>query len=134
MIIQREFEEMDIYSVNPIDDIDENVIEEVKKSPCAYTILSDDKPVCIWGKTNIWQGRCVLWILMGEGSRTCMKRIIELSKETIDLMTEHRIEATTKATWRSGWRFLELLGFTSECVMRKYSSTGEDEVLFARVQ
>ena len=134
MIIQREFIEDDIYRVNPIEDITENVIAEVIKSPWAWTILSDDKPVCIWGKTDIWQGRCVLWILMGEGSRTCMKRIIEISKETIDLMCEHRIEATTKATWRSGWRFLELLGFHAECVMRKYSSTGEDEVLFARVR
>jgi len=134
MIIQREFQQDDIYKVNPVDAIGENVIEEVKKSPCAWTILSDGNPVCIWGKTAIWNGRCVLWILMGEGSRTCMKRIIELSKATIDLMSEHRIEATTIATWRSGWRFLELLGFNAECVMRKYSATGEDEVLFARVR
>lgn len=133
MIEQILFHEEHINQMTPIDSITEDIVKEVVASPCAWTILSDGVPVCIWGKVHVWNGRAIIWALMGEGSRSCMKQLIECGRETIDRMDEQRIEATVRVGFPAGVRFIELLGFARECVMEKFSSDGDAEYLYARV-
>ena len=133
MIEQRLFHVKHLETMVPIDPVDAVMEQEVSESPYAWTVLSDNIPVCIWGKCPVWNGRSILWCLMGEGSRTCMKQIIELTGAVIVKMEEARIEATTRVGFKAGSRFLEHLGFQRECIMRKFSPYGDDEYLYARV-
>lgn len=132
-VTQRLFRSQDITNIHAIDAITEDIIQEVQESPHTWTVCSGDLPVCIWGKVPVWQGRCILWALMGEGSRSCMRSLIQFGKETISSMPEIRIEATVKKGFHSGIRFLELLGFYREGLMHKFSAEGHDEYLYARI-
>lgn len=133
MIIQRAFEEKDISNIDPIDNVTDEVKEGVKSSPSTWTILSGDIPVCIWGKVHIWDGRAIIWSMMGVGSRSCMRGIIRHSLKTIEQFDETRIEATVRSGFHPGCRLLEILGFSRECLMKKFSKFGDDEYLYARV-
>lgn len=133
MIEQRLFHVEDIKNIKPIDWVTEDIVKEVLESPCSWTVLSKNIPVCIWGKIAVWNGRGIIWALMGEGSRSCMKQLIEYGRDTMAHMPESRLEATTKVGFFSGIRFLELLGFQREGTMRKFSAFGDDEYLYARV-
>lgn len=133
-VTQREFCHNDIVNLHAHDAITADIASDIAVSKDVYTILRGDLPVCIWGKFPVWEGRCIMWALMGEGSRKCMHNLIQLGRSTLATFTERRIEATVKVGFSAGVRFIEHCGFHREGVMHKFSIDGDHEYLYARIQ
>jgi len=103
----------------------------------AIAIRDGDRCIGAYGAIEMWPGVARVWALFSQ----------ELIREHpyvlgIHIRRDlggaagsqfHRIEATCDAGHRMGSKFLEWLGFTREALMRRYTPTGADMYLYARV-
>ncbi len=91
-----------------------------------------------YGVIEMWPKVARVWALFSEelivthpavlGRHICcdLERAIQLGF--------HRIEATTGVCHEAGMKFLDWLGFTQECRMRRYTPDGLDTYLYAKVR
>jgi RimJ/RimL family protein N-acetyltransferase len=54
-------------------------------------------------------------------------------RRLLSLRSFRRIEASTEADFKQGCRWLEMLDFQSEGLMRKYGPDGADHIRYARI-
>jgi len=132
IITQRTYVPADAWKIDAVGDFPDCAKEDLNISTEAWTILSGDKVVCIWGKLSCWDSRAIIWGVMGEGSRSCMKQIFQFAYDIVCQAKEIRLELQVRRGFEAGVRFAEMLGFERECIMRKYSC-GQDAYLYARV-
>lgn len=106
----------------------------------AVTLLDDAGNVlAIGGVTLLWPGRAQAWALlsnrvdarnMAAVHCAARRRLAELQAD----LRYYRIEATVRAGFSAGRRWLESLGFKFEGWMRHYDPMdGADHALYARV-
>lgn len=74
-----------------------------------------------------------LWACLAQHSGRHFVRLDRCARRLLEIPRLRRIEATTEADFAQGRRWLELLGFQSEGIMRKYGPDGADHVRYARV-
>lgn len=87
------------------------------------------------GLTIHWKGTAEMWATIGKERPLsvlgAMKRQVNAWVEEYGL---DRVQAITDPEWKGGCRFLEWLGFTMECRLRKMGPNGVDKALYARVR
>ncbi len=90
-----------------------------------------------YGLVEMWPGVARAWGLFSEEllkdhpGALCMH--IKRQMKQARWRTLNRIEATAGVDHATGIEFLEWLGFTREGLMRRYTPTGEDTYLYAKV-
>lgn len=103
----------------------------------AIAIRDGGRSVGVYGLVEMWPGVARVWALFSEALLKDHPRLLSLHVkrdfERAFQLGFHRIEATAGADHRAGCEFLSWLGFAREGLMRRYSLTGEDMVLYARV-
>lgn len=104
------------------------------KNGQAWAVRYNNKLVALGGHTPMWSGRTVLWGYLGGDCRAALpamtRRVVAELKE---LQVEFsRVEAYAERNHAQGNRWLALLGFKKEGVMRKFVN-GQDYVLWAKV-
>lgn len=106
----------------------------------AFTAMRRDGTVLACaGSISYWPGRGAVWAMISMlVSRAEFLAIHRRLLEHLRLLRERdgmrRIEATCLAGWGNGRRWLDLLGFGFEGVMRAYAPDGQDHALYARVR
>ena len=100
----------------------------------AWAVKLNGKLVAIGGHAPIWNGRTVLWGFLGEDSGPAMIAMTrEIKKQIARLHVDfQRIEAYTERHHKEGHRWLRLLGFKHEGIMRKFYN-GVDHSMYGRV-
>lgn len=78
-------------------------------------------------------GMGMLWAFVSQQAGPHFIRLDRCVRRFLDIPKLRRIEASTEATFSQGCRWLELLGFQNEGILRKYGPNGEDHIRYARV-
>jgi RimJ/RimL family protein N-acetyltransferase len=73
------------------------------------------------------------WAFFDEGAGRHFIKLDRVMRRMLELVAMRRIEATVETDFTPGCRWLDLLGFHSEGVMRSYGPNGEDHWRYARV-
>jgi len=76
----------------------------------------------------------ILWGFVGTDCGPRMLKVHRGVSRFIDSVRHRRIEATVLAGFEPGCRWMKLLGFEFEGVMRKYGSDGSDYLRYAKVR
>jgi len=76
----------------------------------------------------------ILWGFVGADCGPRMLKVHRAVARFIECSRQRRIEATVIAGFEPGCRWMKLLGFEFEGVMRKYGSDGSDYLRYAKVR
>jgi RimJ/RimL family protein N-acetyltransferase len=110
-----------------------NLYTLVKSGP-AWAVKRDGAIVALAGYTELWPGRAVVWGYLGSNagpSMSAMTRFMRAEMAKVHLVCP-RVEAYADRHHPAAHRWLKLLGFKREGLMRKFAG-GRDFALYARV-
>jgi hypothetical protein len=100
----------------------------------AFTALAGDEVVACSGCLEIWDNRAAAWALVGKNAGRNMVSIHRAVSGFLLAAPWRRVEAAVDVGFEAGMRWIEMLGFQREAVMRAYRPDGGDSYLFARVK
>ncbi len=105
----------------------------------AVVARDEDCILGVAGVTEVWPGVARIWALLSqkiidEHPRSMSRRVRRGIDQLWMSRKYHRIECTVLANHLKGVEFMEWLGFEREGTMRKYTPTGEDAYLYAKVE
>lgn len=78
-------------------------------------------------------GSGTLWSFVSDEAGRHFVRLDRCVRRMLSIPRLRRIDATTEVGFAQGCRWLEMLGFENEGVMRKYGPDGADHYRYARV-
>ena len=110
---------------------------EEEKGP-TWTVLVDEYPVAIFGFMFISPGTYEMWAEITDAIRGNGRPAIKQGREIIELAFEnlemHRLQATCRVVKGEYSRFLEVMGFQKEGLLRQAAPNREDLILYSRVK
>lgn len=111
----------------------ENLFKLIASGP-AWAVRLDGKLVAIGGHSPVWPGRTVLWGYLGSNCGPALAVMTKEVRRQLREMTVEfpRMEAYAERHHDEGHRWLRLLGFKREGLMRKFYN-GRDYVIYAKV-
>lgn len=88
--------------------------------------------VACGGTIEVWPKRHLAWCYLTRPAVPHLRRITRLAAE-ITALPEGRVEATVRADFPRGHRWMEMLGFEVETpLLKRYGPYGEDHVGYVR--
>jgi hypothetical protein len=99
----------------------------------SWHVRRGGKLVAFGGHAPIWEGRTMVWGYLGENSGPSMAAMTRKVCAELDALALEfpRIEAYASREYRAASRWLVLLGFHREGLMRKFAG-GRDYLMYAR--
>ena len=101
------------------------------------TGLRDGRIIFCAGVIPQWEGRAIAWALLGDSvnryDMVWIHRQCQWILETQVKNGYHRIEAHIHEPFAAAHRWIRMLGFISEGLMRRYDPLGRDMRLYARI-
>lgn len=107
-------------------------VHVLKASGPALSGEVDGKIIACCGIASQFSGVGTMWAVISEDAGRHFIRLHKCGVRLLSIPKLRRIEATSETSFTQGCRWLELLGFQSEGVMRSYGPHGEDHVRYAR--
>ena len=105
------------------------------ESQMSFTYVAGGRVLAVGGFVEQWPQRAEMWSYIDSD---CGKHFVGLHRAALGLLDAceyRRIEATVRADFDEGHRWLKMLGFQLEApLMRAHLPTGEDSALYARVK
>lgn len=115
---------------------DDEFLRQLAARGPAFTGMVDGVPVGCCGINLFWPGVGEAWMMLSPGVLEHKKELHWLIKTNIARVQKqlglHRLQATVKADFDRGLRWMRALGFEIEGVLRGYGMDGSDYVMFAR--
>lgn len=105
----------------------------IERAGQSYTVWVDGAPILCAGLIPLWQDRATAWALVSMHAGRHFFSIHRAVRGFLKQAPYRRIEATVQAGFPEAWRWIQLLGFEHEGLMRAYAPDGSDHHLFARV-
>lgn len=99
----------------------------------AWTAEHDGRILGIAGLLPQWENRAIAWALLADNLDNQFLRVHGAVKRFIESSGYRRIEATVDVGFPEGEKWIRLLGFEYEGLMRGYRPDGADILLYARV-
>ena len=132
-------------SIQPMQVIDQSLFENWSNDKWAsfglheypsVTGLRDGEIIMCAGIIPRWEGRAISWALLGNAvGRYDMLWIHRQAKWFVETQLKNgfrRIEGHVHEPFKAGHRWMRMLGFVSEGLMRQYDPQGRDMRLYAR--
>jgi len=110
-----------------------NAKELVRAGP-AFTALEGETPVACAGIAGCGGGRFLAWSVISQRGLARFGGIHRGVRRFLDIADYRRIEAVVDIEHKKAIRWIEVLGFEREGVMRKYTENGRDCYLYARLK
>jgi hypothetical protein len=98
--------------------------------------LCNGEIIACGGFVPLWTGVFECWIQFKD-YRTFLSHTIWLVRafrKELEKLQFHRLQATIDLKTRNYHKFMKLLGFNCEGLLRKYSPFGEDYVMYSRIK
>jgi hypothetical protein len=112
------------------------IFEAYAKNGPAYTVFDGGKPIFAAGVSVPWKGFGEAWMLLGVDAKnyplSLYRHASKMLAAIIADLALHRVQAVIADGQPHLVRWIEKLGFTRECVMRRFGPDGGDYVLYAR--
>lgn len=99
-----------------------------------WTAIVDGKLIACAGLVEQWEGRALAWALISGEAGPYFTRITRAVRRALDVAHFRRIEAQVDAEFGAGIRWAEMLGFTIESKMRKFTPEGRDAFMYVRIK
>ena len=96
------------------------------------TALADGRPIACAGIASPGFGIGTLWAVVAKDAGPHFVALDRCVRRFLSIPKLRRIEATSEVSFAQGCRWLELLGFQSEGILRKYGPKGEDHMRYSR--
>ena len=108
----------------------------VVASKCAWSAVDGDVLLGCAGIMRLWPGLGYAWALLTPAGRQRPLVVTRLVRqglaEAMQREKYHRVQADAIKKHKEACRWLEVLGFTKEGIMRRYGADGEDFVRYVR--
>jgi hypothetical protein len=107
---------------------------EAERVGTAYTAMSEGVPVACGGLFEIWPNRAIAWTYLGID---CGREFQALHRHVMHKIVTapwRRIESYVDASFVNGHRWMRVLGFEYEGLLRSFMADGTDMALYARVR
>ena len=108
-------------------------VARAAQSGVALACVRGPTIIAMGGITQIWEGRGLVWGLLSPSIHATMVPIHRIVSRGLDNCIFKRVEAQVAVEHEEGHRWMSLLGFEREGVMRKFWK-GRDYALYARVR
>lgn len=108
-------------------------LESIAAAGFCYSAEIDGQLVACAGVADIGFNTGQLWAFVGAGAGRHMVVLDRAVRRLLSLRSFRRIQASTEADFKQGCRWLEMLDFQSEGLMRKYGPDGADHIRYARI-
>lgn len=105
-----------------------------QKQAHSFTVMHKNRVLACGGVVKYTNARGEAWAKIDQTAREHFLKIHNAARRIIATSGFNRVEATTGANFANGCRWLKLLGFEFEGVMKKYNLDGSDMALFARIK
>jgi len=99
----------------------------------AWTGIAEGAPVVCAGIMPLWAGRGMAWACLSADAGRHFMAIHRAAARVFALPRYRRVEAYVDPVWAPARRWVELLGFTREGLMRAFLPEGGDMLLYARI-
>jgi hypothetical protein len=106
----------------------------LKSAGPAFSGEVDGRIVACAGIATQFTGMGTMWAAVAADASPSFVRLHKCAMRLLQLTPLRRIEATAEADFSPACRWLELLGFQSEGLMRAYGPDGRDHWRYARVR
>jgi RimJ/RimL family protein N-acetyltransferase len=93
----------------------------------------DGRIIACAGIAEQGMGIGTLWAFVAQDAGRHFVRLDRCTRRLLTLISLRRIEATVEVGFSPGCRWLELLGFQFEGILRKYGQNGLDHWRYSRV-
>ena len=113
--------------------VNDDFLEMAENQSESYTGIEDGKPIFCYGLLTMWEGRALVWALMGTEAKKYAKSMHKAALFILDNSGFRRIEATIDPNSEVAIRWIEHLGFKYECTFKAYSPSGEDMLSYVRL-
>jgi hypothetical protein len=107
--------------------------EDLEGSEVAVTIFSNKVVVGCVGLIEVNSHRCVCWSMFVEGLQDIFITICRGINNYLNLGSYNRYESVVDVNFKNGARFMKVLGFKREGLMKSYYINGGDAYLYAKV-
>lgn len=99
----------------------------------SWAMEKDGIVLAIGGFVPIWEGRYYSWLLISKDIKKL--DFIPLFRYAIStLKGKRRIETTMDMEFKEALRWIEMLGYKKEGILKSYTPDGKDEYLYARIE
>lgn len=98
----------------------------------AWTGVADDLPVVCAGFLPIWEGRAMAWALVAADAGRHMAAIHRAALERVRGAGYRRLEAYVDPRFAAARRWVAMLGFEYEGLLKRFTPTGDDMELYCR--
>jgi len=117
--------------------------EKVAKQIFSYSFVDADlTPIAAFGFIEAWPGRGMAWSLLS--NRVGRKEMLYIHRKAVlaahtamnplTPLNFRRLETAVRTDFPEAVRWIELLGFTREGLMRAYDAAGDDYYLYSRIR
>ncbi len=100
----------------------------------AFTGIVENETIICSGVVHQWQNRAIAWALISQNAGKHFVKVHKAVKRFLDMSEVNRIEAYVDDGFEEGYRWIEMLGFKHEGLMRQFSPHGLDMHLYAKVK
>lgn len=100
----------------------------------AWTGEADDAIVIVAGLVPQWEDRALAWALVSKDAGDHFTSIHRAVKKFLIHCGYRRVEANIDVGFKAGHRWIKMLGFELEGLMKAYRPDGKDMFLYARVR
>ncbi len=113
--------------------------ESMEGQPHSFSWFRDDLLLGVSSVSLIWPGRAQVNLLLSENvHRIDMLFLTRQLRSYLDVLQAdrnyQRCECSVLEEFKQGHRWIKMLGFTSEGLMRSYDVSGRDHRLYARIK
>lgn len=98
----------------------------------AWTGEVDGQPIICAGFMPIWEGRAFAWALLAQSAGRHMAAVHRAARERIRAARFRRLEAYVDPRYPQAARWVSMLGFQREGLLRRFTPAGEDMEIYCR--
>lgn len=100
----------------------------------SWTVWTGTEIIFCGGIMPIWPGRAYAWSILTERAGLHFVGLHRIVRTYLNESSVKRIEVHVDADFLPGHRWVRLLGFNYEGIMRSFNPDGTDAVLYARIR
>jgi hypothetical protein len=99
----------------------------------AFSLMDGHRPIGCGGVLWRWDGCGILWAIHTKHIAAHMLQWTRTAFRFIDLLQARRLEAYIDEDFQEAQRWVDILGFQREGLMRSFTSDGRNQFLYSRV-
>jgi hypothetical protein len=118
------------------DYVTEDSLLRLESNPYSATLIDEEtlEVFAIGGAIEVWENRAHLWLFIDPACRKRFFQIHNAVNRYINALPFRRVEAIVEVDFAEGNRWMPLLKFEREGILRAYGVDGKDMVMYSKIK